>query len=138
MLSDHDRILLIDAHSPLENECVYVHKPQLMRALHDQCRRNNVHKPRQMQVMRDQCCMAYSALRWPTFLSHSTFSLADGAYNCTTMMSANICAHDTTNACKPWIMLLVIGRRRLLDANMPRLMHGPLGVFDSMARTLTC
>lgn len=109
------------------------HKPQPIWADHNKHWWSNVHNPQPILPIHDQCLMADAAFRWPTFLSQSTRALDNGVCDCTTSLSPSRCAHAMTYACKPWLMLPLVDRYRLLDVKIPHLMHGKLGVFNSIA-----
>lgn len=113
------------------------HKKQPMRAVHNTHGWINLHKPRPMRAMHDQFHIDNAAFCWPRFVSQSLKALDDGVCCCTTPMSPKRYAHAKTHSCKPWLMVLVVTQNNFVEANMPRLMHGPVGAFNCLARILT-
>ncbi|KAG5614923.1 hypothetical protein H5410_014747 [Solanum commersonii] len=88
------------------------------------------------------CGLSRCRCRWetshmPTTTTRDDASRALANVACRWPTSFTRCAHATTDLCRPWLLLLAIGRRRLPDAHMPRPMRGPLGDLDSVARILT-
>ncbi|KAG5614908.1 hypothetical protein H5410_014732 [Solanum commersonii] len=46
---------------------------------------------------------------------------------CSTLMSPSRCSHATDDECRPWLLPHVVGRRRLLNAHIPRQMCAGIG-----------
>ena len=148
MRAGHERCRLADAHTPQSmslNRCAHAMtdpcRPWLM--VHAVGRRclPDAHMPRLMlpDVGRRRCHSSYvhTAQFMRACLGLCYLSLADvecsmrtGHERCRLAvarrprsMYLSRCAHATADTCRPWMMMHVVGRRRLPDAHMPRQMR---------------
>ena len=71
-----------------------------------------------MWAVHDQCFLENAAYRWPTSVALTPRALEDVVYRFPMPMSPSRCTHVLDTLCSPWLMLPVIGRRRLPDAHL--------------------
>lgn len=84
------------------------------------------------EVVNDQCCLTDVAYHWPMPLSRSIHVLTNVAYCCPMQMSSNLCTHIHGNACKPWLILPIVGWFCLFDA------YGLWTMFPTVNRRRYC
>jgi len=81
----------------------YVHTAQFMRACLGLCYLSLADVECSMRTGHERCRLAVARRPRSMYLSR--------------------CAHATADTCRPWMMMHVVGRRRLPDAHMPRQMR---------------
>ncbi|KAG5608046.1 hypothetical protein H5410_019327 [Solanum commersonii] len=107
MWAVHGLCRLTDAH-------VMTYVAWLTCAGHDQCAYATAYVDWLMCACHDLCLMADA--RWP-------WHMTSGRCRRPRPMFPSQCAQATSDACRPWLMLPVVGRRRSADAHRPRSMH---------------
>jgi len=150
MRAGNTRWRLSDLHYPRPMRTVHgrrqlsdAHRPRSMLAFHGQCRltdvacrwtmsfaryahaTSDVCRPWQMRACLGLCCMSLANVSFLRRADHERCRLRDAGRP--RPISPSRCAHATINACWPWMMLHVVGRRRWPDAHMPHQMRAGLG-----------